>query len=96
MSKRKGIEKANHDEHQTFTPMLVEFDKYISELLDEKILWDGGVTMRALIDRMGPKVEAHLQNEIVLMLSLEGDEGIDWVLMGKTMAARSQLVADKV
>jgi len=96
MSKRKGVEKQNHDEHQTFTALLGQYDEYVNEVLEERILWDGGVTMRALIDKLGPKAEAHLHNEIDLMLSLEGDEGIDWVLMGKTMAAQSKKVADRI
>lgn len=52
--------------------------------------------LKDLIDDFGPKLALHLKNEIVLLESLASDEAIDWSLLGKTMAAQSKKVADRV
>lgn len=48
------------------------------------------------MDDFGPKLALHLKNEIALLESLASDEAIDWSLLGKTMAAHSKKVADRV
>lgn len=91
----KGVAGKNHDEHETFLPGLVKFDELVKGVKDGGKEYDGGELGR-LIEEFGPKLEAHLRSEIELLLSLEADEGIDWDLLGKTMAAHSKKVADRV
>lgn len=97
---KKGVESKNHDEHETFLPGLVSFDAFVASWKDGereegKIGWDGKV-LKDLMDDFGPKLALHLKNEIALLESLASDEAIDWSLLGKTMAAHSKKVADRV
>ncbi|KAF8855848.1 hypothetical protein BDZ45DRAFT_486798 [Acephala macrosclerotiorum] len=91
--KEKGVASKNHDEHETFLPALAKFDKFVEGAKDGSN-YDKEVFMGILND-LGPKLEAHLRSEIGLLLNLEKDQGIDWDLLGKTMAAHSKKVADR-
>jgi hemerythrin-like domain-containing protein len=90
----KGVASKNHDEHETFLSGLIGFDKFVKGVREggsyEKDMFKG------ILDDLGPKLEAHLISEIGVLESLEKDEGIDWDLLGKTMAAQSKKVADRV
>jgi hypothetical protein len=97
---KKGVEAKNHAEHETFLPGLARFDAFVNSWKDGereegKVAWDGKI-LKSLIDDFGPKLASHLSSEIVSLESLASDEAIDWELLGKTMAAHSKKVADRV
>ncbi|KAE8445570.1 hypothetical protein EG329_013334 [Mollisiaceae sp. DMI_Dod_QoI] len=92
--REKGVASKNHDEHETFLPGLVAFDKFVTGV-KEGGSYDKGIFIE-ILDDLGPKLEAHLISEIGLLESLEKDDGIDWDLLGKTMAQHSKKVADRV
>ncbi len=91
----KGVAGRNHDEHETFLPGLALFDELVKEVREERRVYDGGELVK-LIDQFGPMLEKHLKSEVGLLLGLEADQSIDWDLLGKTMAAHSKKVADRV
>jgi len=93
--KVKGVLAKNHAEHELFLPGLFKFDIWVSGVKDNGKEYNGE-ELRKLIDAFGEPLETHLRNEIVLLHGLEKDEGIDWDLMGKTMAQHSKKVADRV
>jgi hemerythrin-like domain-containing protein len=94
-STEKGVMAKNHAEHEIFLPGLLAFDEYIRGVQSDVKLYEGSKVVK-IVDSFGPALETHLQNEIVLLESLAKDEKIDWDLMGKTMAAHSKKVADRV
>jgi hemerythrin-like domain-containing protein len=91
----KGIMARNHAEHETFLPGLLAFDEYVSNIKDYGKSYDGNRVVR-LVEDLGPTLETHLRNEIVLLEGLAKDDQIDWDLLGKTMAKHSKKVADRV
>lgn len=90
----KGVMARNHAEHETFLPGLLAFDEYISNFKADVKSYDGNRVVR-LVEDLGPALEAHLRNEIVVLEGLAKDEQIDWDLLGKTMAKHSKKVADR-
>jgi len=94
-STQKGVMARNHAEHETFLPGLLALDKYLHTVRGDAKSYDGSKIVKITED-FGPALEKHLQNEIVLLESLAKDEKIDWDLLGKTMAAHSKKVADRV
>jgi len=95
MATEKGVMQRNHEEHESFLKGFLAFDVYVSGVRDNGKEYDGGEVVR-LIDAFGPALESHLRSEIGLLQSLEKDEGVDWGLMGKTMAGQSKKVSDRV
>ena len=93
-STSKGVMARNHAEHETFLPGLVALDEYIRTVKANVQSYDGSTVVKITED-LGPALETHLRNEIVLLESLANDEKIDWGLLGKTMAAHSKKVADR-
>jgi len=85
----------NHAEHGTFLPGLLTLDEYIQNVKADVKTYDGSRILKITED-LGPALETHLTNEIDLLESLATDEKIDWNLLGKTMAAHSKKVADRV
>lgn len=94
-SKRKGILKRNHEEHEAFLPGLFRLDVYVAGVKDNGKGYEGE-RVRELIDGFGKELERHLGNEIGALQELGEDEGIDWVGLGKAMAAHSKKSADRV
>jgi hemerythrin-like domain-containing protein len=94
-STEKGAMARNHAEHETFLPGLSTLDEYIQRVKADVKRYDGSKILKITED-LGPALEAHLTNEIDLLESLAKDEKIDWNLLGKTMAAHSKKVADRV
>ncbi|KAE9369989.1 hypothetical protein N431DRAFT_493670 [Stipitochalara longipes BDJ] len=94
-SAEPGVMAKNHAEHETFLPGLSALDEYIRAVRADVKSYDGTKFVK-IIEGFGPALEKHLQNEIVLLESLAKDEKINWDLLGKTMAAHSKKVADKV
>lgn len=94
-STEKGVMARNHAEHETFLPGLLALDEYVGSVKADVKSYDGNKVVR-IVDGFGPALETHLRNEIVLLESLAKDKKIDWDLMGKTMAAHSKKVADRV
>lgn len=85
----------NHAEHETFLPRLLALDEYIGKVKAD-VKSHNGSELAKIVQSFGLALETHLQNEIVLLESLAEDEKIDWDLLGKTMAAHSKKVADRV
>jgi hemerythrin-like domain-containing protein len=94
-STNKGVMAKNHAEHGTFLPGLLALDEYVSKAKADVKSYDGS-ELAKIVQGFGPALETHLHNEIVLLESLAEDDKIDWSLLGKTMAAQSKKVADRV
>jgi hemerythrin-like domain-containing protein len=93
-STSKGVMAKNHAEHETFLAGLLALDEYIGIVKADVKSYDGSKVK--ITEDLGPALETHLRNEIVLLESLAKDEKIDWSLLGKTMAAHSKKVTDRV
>ena len=85
----------NHAEHETFLPGLLALNEYICKVKADVKSYDGS-ELAKIVQSIGPALETQLQNEIALLESLAKDDKIDWDLLGKTMAAHSKKVADRV
>jgi len=94
-TKHKGVMAHNHEEHETFVPGLLAFDAFIGGIKDRGAVYDAPQLLK-LIDDFGPALEKHLHNEVGVLEELGKDEQINWDLMGKTMAAHSKKVADRI
>lgn len=94
-SKEKVVMANNHAEHEAFLSGLIAFDEYLAEVTADTKPFDASKLIK-LIDGFGPALERHLNHEIEVLVELEKDTGIDWELMGKTMAAHSKKTADRV
>lgn len=94
-TKHKGVMGRNHDEHEAFLPGLVALDNFVVAVTDDVKAYDSTQLLK-LIDEMGPPLEKHLHHEVEVLIDLGKDEGIDWELMGKTMAQESKKTADRV
>lgn len=94
-ARKKGAQAHNHEEHETFISGLLAFDALLIGIKNGGDRYDA-THLLGLIDDFGPTLERHLHNEIDQLKMLAVDEVIDWDMMGKTMAAHSQKVADRV
>jgi len=94
-SENKGVAEKNHEEHERFLEGLGRFDEWIGEAQKGEREYDGG-ELRRLIERFARELEEHLRSEVEVLLGLERDEGVDWEVLGKTMARESKRVADRV
>lgn len=91
----KGVMGQNHAEHEAFLPGLLAFDAYVSRVKDNEEPYNASQLIKA-IDSFGAILQSHLYHEIEVLVGLAKDEGIDWDLVGKTMAQHSKKVADRV
>ncbi|PVH72966.1 hypothetical protein DL98DRAFT_520179 [Cadophora sp. DSE1049] len=90
----KGVAARNHSEHERFLSGLGKFDLFVQGVQRGERAYDG-IVLRELVDRFAGELVAHLKSEVEVLVGLEGDGGIDWDLLGKTMAGESKRIADR-